>query len=104
MTTPIAGIHHVTAITANGQKNIDFYTRVLGLRMVKVTVNYDDPQSYHLYYGDSLGRPGTAMTFFVWPGRRGTAGTGQVTETAFAVPAGSVAWWQDRLAKLEVSA
>src|SRR5205085_1059082 len=78
----------------------DFYTRTLGLRLVKVTINYDDPQSYHLYYGDAVGHPGTALTFFVWPGRRGTAGTGQVTETAFAVPAGAAAWWQRRLAGL----
>jgi len=102
MTTAISGIHHVTAITGDGQRNVDFYTRTLGLRLVKVTVNYDDPGSYHLYYGDSLGRPGTVMTFFVWPGRRGTAGTGQVTETAFAVPTGSVGYWQARLTEAGV--
>ena len=62
------GLHHVTAITADAQKNIDFYTGVLGLRLVKLTVNFDDPGSYHLYYGDELGRPGTVMTFFAWPG------------------------------------
>ncbi len=64
----LGGLHHVTAITADAQKNIDFYTGVLGLRLVKLTVNFDDPSSYHLYYGDELGRPGTIMTFFAWPG------------------------------------
>ena len=64
----ILGIHHVTAITSNAQKNIDFYTGVLGLRLVKVTVNFDDPSSYHFYYGDANGSPGSILTFFVWPG------------------------------------
>ena len=68
MEPSILGIHHVTAITSDAQHNVDFYTGVLGLRLVKVTVNYDDPGSYHLYYGDELGRPGSAMTFFAWPG------------------------------------
>src|SRR4051812_4633326 len=85
----LAGIHHVTAITADAQKNIDFYCGVLGLRLVKLTVNFDDPSSYHLYYGDELGRPGTILTFFVWPGGgRGTVGPPQVTATSFAVPRG----------------
>ena len=95
--TPIQGLHHVTAITNDAQKNLDFYTQSLGLRLVKLTVNYDDPQTYHLYYGDGTGSPGTIMTFFAWPGRRGTAGTGQVTETAFAVPVGAIDWWHKRL-------
>jgi glyoxalase family protein len=94
----IAGLHHVTAITADAQKNIDFYTETLGLRLVKVTVNYDDPTTYHLYYGDGLGRPGTILTFFVWPGGMpGQIGRGQVGQTAYAIPAGSVAFWQNRL-------
>jgi len=98
MTQGIAGIHHVTAITADAQKNIDFYTGVLGLRLVKVTVNFDDPQSYHLYYGDELGRPGTIMTFFVWPGaQRGRLGSGQVTAISFSVPPGSLDYWSKRL-------
>ena len=63
----LSGIHHITAITADAQKNLDFYTRILGLRLVKLTVNFDDPSSYHLYYGDHLGRPGTILTFFAWP-------------------------------------
>jgi len=72
---------------------------VLGLRLVKKTVNFDDPGSYHLYYGDELGRPGSVMTFFVWPGApRGRVGLGQVTATAFSVPAGSLGWWAERLA------
>ncbi|HUO07750.1 MAG TPA: ring-cleaving dioxygenase [Phycisphaerae bacterium] len=96
--TPIAGLHHVTAITGNAQQNIDFYTKTLGLRFVKVTINYDDPGSYHFYYGDGLGRPGTIMTYFAWPGaRRGTNGVGQVSETAFAIPVGSADYWKERL-------
>ena len=98
MTPTLPGIHHVTAITADAQKNIDFYTGVLGLRLVKLTVNFDDPSSYHLYYGDELGRPGTVMTFFAWPGaHRGRIGPPQVTSTAFAVPAGSIGYWVARL-------
>ena len=100
---PIAGLHHVTAITADVQKNLDFYTQALGLRLVKVTINYDDPSSYHLYYGDTLGRPGTLITFFGWPNApRGTPGTGQVTETAYAIPRGAAAWWHTHLAALNV--
>jgi glyoxalase family protein len=95
----LPGIHHVTAITADAQKNIDFYCGVLGLRLVKLTINFDDPSSYHLYYGDELGRPGTIMTFFAWPGaHRGRIGAPQVTATAFSVPAGALAFWQERLA------
>jgi len=98
MTERISGIHHITAITADGQKNIDFYCGVLGLRLVKITVNFDDPHSYHLYYGDELGRPGTIMTFFVWPGaHRGRQGSAQVTATSFSVPTGSLDYWSARL-------
>jgi glyoxalase family protein len=98
MQPTIPGIHHVTAITADAQKNIDFYCGVLGLRLVKLTVNFDDPGSYHLYYGDELGRPGTIMTFFAWPGAyRGKVGPPQVTSTAFAVPAGAIDYWRKRL-------
>src|SRR5512140_2884365 len=99
MDASIFGIHHVTAITADAQKNIDFYCGVLGLRLVKLTVNFDDPTSYHLYYGDELGRPGTIMTFFVWPdAHRGRAGSPQVTAAAFAVPTGALDYWTSRLA------
>lgn len=94
----LEGLHHVTAITADPQKNIDFYAGVLGLRLVKLTVNFDDPGSYHLYYGDELGRPGTVMTFFAWPGaHRGLIGPPQVTTTAFCVPAKAIDFWQTRL-------
>jgi catechol 2,3-dioxygenase-like lactoylglutathione lyase family enzyme len=94
----LAGLHHVTAITADAQKNIDFYCGVLGLRLVKLTVNFDDPGSYHLYYGDELGRPGTIMTFFAWAGaHRGRIGPPQVSATAFAVPLGAIDYWAKRL-------
>ena len=99
-----AGIHHVTAIGSDPQRNLDFYTGVLGLRLVKVSVNQDDWGTYHFYYGDDLGRPGTAMTFFPWPqARRGSRGVGQVTTTAFAVPPGAVAYWQRRLGEAGVA-
>ncbi|HYL04912.1 MAG TPA: ring-cleaving dioxygenase [Thermoanaerobaculia bacterium] len=95
---PLAGIHHVTAIAGDPQANADFYTGVLGLRLVKKTVNYDDPGTYHLYYGDELGRPGTLLTFFPWPhARRGQLGAGQATVTSFSVPAGSLGYWSERL-------
>src|SRR5271154_3073755 len=101
----IPGIHHVTAITADAQKNINFYTGVLGLRLVKLTVNFDDPGSYHLYYGDELGSPGTIMTFFAWQGAfRGRIGPSQVTATAFAVPQSAVDYWSTRLKEKGVSA
>ncbi|MDP9174969.1 MAG: ring-cleaving dioxygenase [Planctomycetota bacterium] len=94
----IGGLHHVTAITADAQKNIDFYCGVLGLRLVKLTVNFDDPGSYHLYYGDELGRPGTIMTFFAWAGaHRGRIGPPQVTVTGFSVPFGAIDYWAGRL-------
>src|SRR5205809_584791 len=100
MNASILGIHHVTAITSDAQKNIDFYTSVLGLRLVKLTVNFDDPGSYHLYYGDEFGRPGTVLTFFAWPGaHRGKIGPPQVTVSAFAVPAGALDYWEERLKK-----
>lgn len=98
MKLELPGLHHVTAITADGRRNIDFYTRVLGLRLVKVTVNFDDPSSYHLYYGDRLGRPGTAMTFFAWEGvPAGRTGVPMVAATQFLVPAGALPFWQERL-------
>jgi catechol 2,3-dioxygenase-like lactoylglutathione lyase family enzyme len=94
----IPGIHHVTAICSDAQGNIDFYCNLLGLRLVKLTVNFDDPGAYHLYYGDELGRPGSVLTFFAWPGaRQGRNGTGQVNVTAFSVPAEALSFWQQRL-------
>jgi predicted esterase/catechol 2,3-dioxygenase-like lactoylglutathione lyase family enzyme len=93
----ILGIHHVTAIASDPQRNIDFYAGFLGLRLVKRTVNFDDPQTYHLYYGDEAGTPGSIMTFFPWPGARpGRAGTGQVTVTSFAITPGAIPFWIDR--------
>ncbi|PRX50338.1 glyoxalase family protein [Prauserella shujinwangii] len=93
-----SGLHHVTAIGGDPQRNADFYLRTLGLRLVKTTVNFDDPGTYHLYYGDTSGRPGTLMTFFPWrdvPG--GRIGTGQATTTSFSVPEHSIGWWRDHL-------
>jgi glyoxalase family protein len=92
------GIHHVTAISGEPQRNVDFYAGVLGLRLVKKTVNFDDPETYHLYYGDGPGNPGTIMTFFPWahaPG--GRIGAGQVVVTSFSIPATSLGHWTERL-------
>ncbi|HWR54318.1 MAG TPA: ring-cleaving dioxygenase [Bryobacteraceae bacterium] len=98
MEKEILGLHHVTAIAGEPQANIDFYAGVLGLRLIKLTVNYDDPTTYHLYYGDGQGHPGTILTFFPWPGgMRGRIGTGQVTVTSFAVPEHALEYWEKRL-------
>jgi catechol 2,3-dioxygenase-like lactoylglutathione lyase family enzyme len=100
----VLGIHHITAIASDPQQNVDFYTGVLGLRLVKVTVNFDDPEAYHLYYGDGHGRPGTILTFFSWPGaRRGRQGNGQVTAASFAVPKDSLAFWRERLGQKAIA-
>ena len=92
------GIHHVTAIAGSARRNLDFYTRTLGLRLVKKTVNFDDPGAYHLYYGDAAGSPGTILTFFPWenaaPGR---AGAGELQETSFRIPQGAIGYWMQRL-------
>jgi len=94
----IPGIHHVTAICGDPQANIDFYTSTLGIRLVKLTVNFDDRNSYHLYYGDTSGRPGTILTFFAWPGApRGRRGTGQLTTVSFSAPPNSLDYWKKRL-------
>src|SRR5881275_1685677 len=98
LSTDILGIHHVTAIADDPQRNIDFYTGVLGLRLVKLTVNFDDPRSYHLYYGDEQGHPGTILTFFAWPGvPKGRQGTGQVGTISFSIPEQSTDYWLERL-------
>jgi glyoxalase family protein len=92
------GIHHVTAISGGPQRNVDFYAGTLGLRLVKKTVNFDDPETYHLYYGDGAGSPGTIMTFFPWahaPG--GRIGAGQLVVTSFSIPATSLGYWTERL-------
>jgi glyoxalase family protein len=94
----ITGIHHVTAIVDDAQQNVDFYADLLGLRLIKRTVNFDAPDTYHLYFGDELGRPGTIMTFFPWAGAaRGSNGSGQMSATAFAIPQASLDYWLARL-------
>jgi glyoxalase family protein len=92
------GIHHVTAISGGPQRNLDFYAGILGLRLVKKTVNFDDPETYHLYYGDGAGSPGTIMTFFPWahaPG--GRIGAGQLVVTSFSISTTSLGYWKQRL-------
>ena len=100
MTHKVRGIHHVTAIAGDPQQNVDFYAGILGLRMVKKTVNFDDPGTYHLYYGDEQGGPGTILTFFTWPGShvaKGRAGNGQLTVISFSIPAKAMGYWTERL-------
>jgi glyoxalase family protein len=98
MDPTLPGIHHVTAIAGDPQRNLDFYTGVLGLRLVKLTVNFDDPGTYHFYFGDREGHPGTIMTFFPWPGApRGRHGSGQLTVTSFSIPQDSLDSWLARL-------
>jgi glyoxalase family protein len=99
----ISGLHHVTALSSDAQKNLEFYAGVLGLRMVKKTVNFDAPDVYHLYYGDYGGSPGTLMTFFPYPGvSAGRKGTRQVTVTSFSVPADSLGYWMKRLERFNI--
>lgn len=93
----LQGIHHLTAITAQVRKNLEFYTEVLGLRLVKKTVNQDDVSSYHLFYADAAGSPGTDITFFDWPARRERRGTNSIVRTAFRVGSESMSFWRDRL-------
>lgn len=100
----LLGLHHITAIASDPKANVDFYTKVLGLRFVKKSVNQDDPGTYHLYYGDYAGSPGTILTFFPWSGlRRGRPGTGQAYATAFSVPSGALHFWEERFAQLKVA-
>jgi predicted esterase/catechol 2,3-dioxygenase-like lactoylglutathione lyase family enzyme len=94
----VLGIHHVTAICGDPQRNLDFYAGFLGLRFVKRTVNFDDPQTYHFYYGDEAGTPGSILTFFPWPGARaGRVGAGQVAVVAFATVPSAIGFWVQRL-------
>jgi glyoxalase family protein len=103
MSSPILGLHHVTAVASDPQTNVDFYAGVLGQRLVKKTVNFDDPSTYHLYYGDGVGSPGTVMTFFPRQSvRRGALGSGQTHTTAFAVPEHSLDFWRQRLEQSSV--
>lgn len=104
MNDSILGLHHITAIANNAQRNYDFYTRVLGLRMVKKTVNFDDPTTYHFYYGNEQGTPGTILTFFPWEGiGPGRNGVGMATEISYSVPAGSLDNWAGRFQEAHVS-
>src|SRR5687767_8521296 len=92
------GIHHITAIAGDPQRNLDFYAGTLVLRLVKLTVNFDDPGTYHFYYGDETGRPGSILTFFPWPGgQRGRQGTGQAATVALSIPPASLGFWIERL-------
>ncbi|WP_192822451.1 ring-cleaving dioxygenase [Rufibacter sp. LB8] len=97
MENRILGLHHITAIAGPAKKNLDFYTKILGLRLLKKTVNFDDPGTYHLYYGDEKGSAGTILTFFPYEGaRRGSAGTGMATNIGYSVPDGSFDFWMKR--------
>ncbi|HEY9257529.1 ring-cleaving dioxygenase [Chitinophaga sp.] len=99
----ILGLHHITAIAGDAQRNYDFYTQVMGSRMVKKTVNFDDPGTYHFYYGNETGTPGTILTFFPWAGiGQGRTGTGMATEITYSVPAGSLDFWKDRFTRFNV--
>ena len=105
MPSAVPGIHHVTSITGDVQKNVDFYVAVLGLRFVKKSINQDVPDTYHLYFGDYLGSPGTAMTFFGWPTwPKRHKGSGQVTTVGFTIPQDSVPFWSKRLRDLGIAA
>jgi glyoxalase family protein len=98
------GLHHVTAIATDPQRNVDFYTRALGLRLVKRTVNFDAPDSWHLYYGDEAGRPSSLLTFFPWPDvPQGRHGAGMTGATAFSIPPEAMGWWHQRLQDLGVA-
>lgn len=98
-----AGIHHITAFVSNAQANVDFYAGILGLRLVKKTINFDAPEVYHLYFGNEAGSPGTAITFFPFEGgRKGRVGGGQVGYTTFVVPQDALSFWEERLTKISV--
>ncbi len=100
----VLGIHHITAIAGYAKRNYDFYTKVLGLRFIKKTVNFDDPKTYHFYFGDEVGSPGTILTFFPWEGvPRGKQGSGMPTEIGYAVPNGSFDFWTNRFTEYFVN-
>lgn len=103
MEKQINGLHHITVLASDPQQNYDFYTKILGLRFIKKTVNFDAPDVYHLYYGDENGTPGTILTFFPFPfAKRGTKGTGESTMVSFAIPKGSIDFWIERLSREDV--
>ena len=100
----VHGLHHVTVMAGPAQENLDFYTRVLGMRLVKRSINQDVPDTYHLFYADGAGTPGTDLTFFPWPNMRpASRGVGQIVEVPFAVPEGSLSYWQERLEEHDVA-
>jgi glyoxalase family protein len=103
MSQKITGIHHITALAADSAKNLDFYSGVLGMRLVKKTVNFDSPDVYHLYYGDESGSPGSILTFFPYEGiRRGSHGKGLVNTTSFSVPMDAIGFWEERFKRFHV--
>lgn len=103
MKNKILGLHHITAIAGNAQRNYDFYAKTLGLRLVKKTVNFDDPGTYHFYYGDEVGTPGSILTFFPWSNvKKGRAGTGMATEIGYSVPKESLEFWNNRFNEMKV--
>jgi len=99
----VHGLHHITCISGDPQENLEFYTELLGLRLVKRSINQDAPDTYHLFYADAEGHPGTDLTFFPWPNMPGGhRGAGLAVEVGFAVPPGALAWWADRLSSAQV--
>lgn len=103
MNNNILGIHHITAIAGDAKQNLDFYTKILGQRLVKKTVNFDDPGTYHFYFGDENGTPGTILTFFPWARvRAGRIGAGMATDIGYSIPVGSAEFWQHRFAQYDV--
>jgi glyoxalase family protein len=103
MQIKIAGIHHITAMVNDAQRNIDFYAGILGLRLVKKTINFDRPEVYHLYFGNASGKPGSVITFFPWAKQlKGRIGTGQVGVTSYMIPKGSIPFWENRLQKFNI--
>jgi len=104
MENRILGLHHITAIADNAKRNLDFYTQVLGVRLVKKTVNFDDPGTYHFYFGNEEGTPGTILTFFPWEGiGKGTNGSGLATHIGYSVPKGSLEFWKNRFQQFNVN-
>src|SRR5215216_6606403 len=103
MENKILGLHHITAIAGDAKRNFNFYSKILGLRFIKKTVNFDDPGTYHLYYGDESGSAGTILTFFPWEGiGQGTEGVGMATEIGYSVPEGSHQFWLERFGAANV--
>lgn len=100
----VTGLHHITALASDPQKNVDFYAGILGLRLVKKTINFDSPEVYHLYYGNEKGDPGTVLTFFPYPGiPQGRKGKGQLTVTSFSIPDQAIDYWVQRLNKFHIA-